>query len=75
MYAYFNLINFIMYRPYVFYNSYCMPCNCIELNCILSIEKKKIFIIRLFVKPLLCYVLHGTAICIELYGMSITYDH
>ena len=30
--AYFNLNNFTMYRPYVFFYSYCMPCNnyCIE---------------------------------------------
>ena len=39
MYAYFNLINFIMYRPYVFFYSYYMPCNkyCIEY----FINKKK----------------------------------
>ena len=39
MYAYFNLINFIMYRPYVFFYSYYMPCNnyCIEY----FIKKKK----------------------------------
>ena len=40
MYAYFNLINIIMYRPYSFFlNSYYMPCNnyCIKY----FINKKK----------------------------------
>ena len=39
MYAYFNLGNFIMYRPYVFFYSYYMHCNnyCIEY----FINKKK----------------------------------
>ena len=38
--AYFILINFIMYKPYVFFYSYYMPCNnyCVEY----FINKKKL---------------------------------